>query len=116
VQELVLASVRTAFSSSPLFTSLNELPCSVILFFALVYFLALIFSLVTYRRRRAAQVNQQHQPNGGSAYNGYDGLQPYAPQYPPQTQGGPGGVPDHAYDPNSGFAPVRLTRLPRYSS
>ncbi|KAI9457321.1 hypothetical protein BJY52DRAFT_508045 [Lactarius psammicola] len=77
----------------------------VILFLALIYFLALVFSLVTYRRRRVAQANQGHQPNGGSAYNGHDGLPPYAPQYQPQGQGGPSGIPDYAYDPNAEFAP-----------
>jgi len=79
-------------------------------------FIALIFSLVAYRRRRAARAGlayvQQHQLNGGSAYNGYDGLPPYAPQYQLQAQGSPGGVPDYAYDPNAGFAPVRPTSSP----
>ncbi|KAH9059641.1 hypothetical protein EDB87DRAFT_1620657 [Lactarius vividus] len=73
-----------------------------ILFLALFYFLALIFSLVTYRRRRATQSNQQHQPNDE---NGSDGLPPYAHQYPPHAQGVPGDVPDYAYDPNAGFTP-----------
>ncbi|KAH9013633.1 hypothetical protein EDB83DRAFT_287062 [Lactarius deliciosus] len=68
-------------------------------------FLALVFSLVTYRRRRAAQANlayvQQNQHNVGGVYNGYGGQPPYGPQYPPQAHGGPGGM----YDPNAGFAP-----------
>jgi len=105
--------VRTASSSPPL-TSLNKLPRSVILF------LALIFSLVTYRRRRAAQANLayvvQGQPQGGNVYNAYGGQPPYAPQYPPQAHGGPGGVPDYAYDPNAGYAPVRPTSSPPFVS
>ncbi|KAH9167230.1 hypothetical protein EDB89DRAFT_135023 [Lactarius sanguifluus] len=79
---------------------------SVVLFLALFYFLALIFSLVTYRRRRTTQANQQqHQPNDESAYNGHDGLPPYAHQYPLQAQGVPGDIPDYAYDPNGRVAP-----------
>ncbi|KAI9457320.1 hypothetical protein BJY52DRAFT_1272947 [Lactarius psammicola] len=71
-----------------------------------ILFLALIFSLVTYRRRRAAQANlayvHQNQPQGGNVYNAYGGQPPYGPQYPPPAHGGPG----YAYDPtNSGFAP-----------
>ncbi|KAH9167231.1 hypothetical protein EDB89DRAFT_1998543 [Lactarius sanguifluus] len=68
-----------------------------------ILFLALVFALVTYRRRRAAQANlayvQQSQHNVGGVYNGYGGQPPYGPQYPPQAHGG--GV----YDPNAGFAP-----------
>ncbi|KAH9019743.1 hypothetical protein EDB84DRAFT_1516373 [Lactarius hengduanensis] len=76
-----------------------------VLFLALFYVLALIFSLVTYRRRRAPQTNQQHQPNDESAYNGHDGLPPYVHQYPLQAQGVPGDVLDYAYDPNARVAP-----------
>ncbi|KAH9013632.1 hypothetical protein EDB83DRAFT_287815 [Lactarius deliciosus] len=75
-----------------------------ILFLALFYFLALIFSLVTYRQRRTTQPNQQHQPSDESTYNGHDGLPPYAHQYPLQVQG-VGDVPDYAYDPNGRVAP-----------
>ncbi|KAH8981418.1 hypothetical protein EDB92DRAFT_1897856, partial [Lactarius akahatsu] len=76
-----------------------------ILFLALFYFLALIFSLVTYRRRRAPQANLQHQPNDENTDNGHDGLPPYSPQYPPQAQGVPRDVSDYAYDPNGRVAP-----------
>ncbi|KAI9439023.1 hypothetical protein H4582DRAFT_108738 [Lactarius indigo] len=71
--------------------------------------LALVFSFVIRRQRRAARANlayvQQNQHSVGGIYNGYGGQPPYGPQYPPQAHGGPGGVPDYAYDPNAGFAP-----------
>ncbi|KAH8988683.1 hypothetical protein EDB86DRAFT_2030309 [Lactarius hatsudake] len=73
-----------------------------ILFLTLFYFLALIYSLVTYRRRRTTQANHQHQPNDDSAYDGHDDLPPYAHQYPLQAQGVPGDVPD---DSNARVAP-----------
>jgi hypothetical protein len=63
-----------------------------------------MFSMVTYRRRRAAQANLAYvQQSGGNAYGGQPA---YAPQYPPQVYGGT------PYDPNSGFAPVRPTISP----
>ena len=64
---------------------------------AVFLFLAILFGLLGYRRRRAARANliyvQQPRPGDGGAY-GYGG----GPQYPPQAH----------YDPNSGFAPVRF--------
>ncbi|KAN0129000.1 hypothetical protein V8E53_013150 [Lactarius tabidus] len=68
-----------------------------------IIFLSLIFSMIVYRRRRAARANlaftQQHQQGG------YGGQTPYQPQYPPQAYGGAAGVHPHSYDPNAGFAP-----------
>jgi hypothetical protein len=81
---------------------LNNLSCTGIIF------LSLIFSMIVYRRRRAARANlaftQQNQQGG------YGGQVPYQPQYPPQAYGGAAGVHPHSYDPNAGFAPVRPTR------
>ena len=75
-----------------------------------IIFLALITSLIVYRRRRAARANlafaQQHQQGGGNVYGGQ---MPYQPQYPPQAYGGAAGIHSYAYDPNAGFAPVRPT-------
>jgi len=81
--------------------------------------LALIFSMTTYRRRRAAQANlayiQQNQQGGGNAFSGYGGQPAYAPQYPPQTYGGPQYIagytppatsPPQYYPPPPGAPPV----------
>jgi len=58
-------------------------------------FLAVLFGLLGYRRRRANRANlvyvQQPRPGGAGAFGS-----PYGgPQYPPQAH----------YDPNTGFAP-----------
>ncbi|KAI9457322.1 hypothetical protein BJY52DRAFT_1272966 [Lactarius psammicola] len=76
------------------------------LVFALIAVLSAMGWYMRWRWRLAAPANhahtQQNQPNGGSAYNGQP---PYAPQYPPQAHGGPNGVPQYVYNPNTGFAP-----------
>lgn len=75
-------------------------------------FLAVLFGILGYRRRRLARANlvyvQQPRPGDGAAFDG----NPYGyggsgggppPQYPPQVH----------YDPTTGFAPVRFkTTLP----
>ena len=67
----------------------------------------LLSSLTVMRRRRAARANLayiQQQQGGVVPVNGYAAQPAYAPQYPPQAYG----AQPYVYDPNSGFAPVRL--------
>jgi len=69
-------------------------------------FMAVVFGLVGYRRRRFARsnlayINQTGNPNAyGNSYGYGGGPPPFGPQYPPQAHGSP-----YGYDPATGFAP-----------
>ncbi|KAI0283245.1 hypothetical protein BC826DRAFT_1060502 [Russula brevipes] len=80
-------------------------------------FLAAIFAMLTYRKRRAARANlayvQQAQAGAG-AYGpqyGPGGPGPY-PQYPPQAYNS--NAAPYAYDPSTGFAPPTNAEPPQY--